>query len=177
MTSSYEGLQILAEIVGRSFEVAAIVAGGWWFLYTTQFKPRIQFDLECNFFQLPSVPKAYLVEVSFVFENKGFVEHRLYDLSLSIHGLSPKLISDPTSPDCRAFRATLYEKRVIVPTRYKWYFVRPGVRQVITHQVVLAEPGPVIQVTAGFSYKKRAEWPHTARRVFPLDPKAIWHKG
>jgi len=62
-----------------------------------------------------------------------------------------------------------------VPARYKCYFVRPGVRQVITHQFILTDPGPLIQVTAGFSYKKRAAWPHTARRIFSVDPEASSH--
>jgi hypothetical protein len=29
--------------------LGAGLAGAWWFLYTTQFKPRLQFDLGCRF--------------------------------------------------------------------------------------------------------------------------------
>ena len=64
---------------------------------------RIQFDLECHFFRMQSEVEVYLAEVVFVFENKGFVEHRLYDLSLSVHGLSPTLLSDSTARTGRAF--------------------------------------------------------------------------
>ena len=65
------------------FEIGGFVAAAWWFLYTTQFKPRIQFDVGCEVRGLGS--GLYLLEVLFMFENKGFVEHRLYDLSLSVH--------------------------------------------------------------------------------------------
>jgi len=54
-------------------------------------------------------------------------------------------------PFGRAFDIALLHRQIIVPPQYKWYFVRPGVRQAITHQVVLDAPGPLIQVTAGFS--------------------------
>ena len=70
--------------------------------------------------------EVYLAEVVFVFENKGFVEHRLYDLSLSVHGLSPTLLSDSTARTGRAFNVKLYPRQVIVLARYKWYFVRPA---------------------------------------------------
>ena len=148
----------------------AIVAAGWWFLYTTQFKPRVQFDIECRFYPLDSLSQRYVAEVTFVFENKGFVEHRLYDLSLSLHGLRGKSSSSASADSGRTFDVSLFPRQIIIPPKYSWYFVRPGVRQAITHQVILDSPGPLVQVTAGFSYQKKSEWPHTARRVFAVSP-------
>jgi hypothetical protein len=145
-----------------------MAGAGWWFLYTTQFKPRVQFDIDCRTTLLH--PGVHLVEVLLVFENKGFVEHRLYDLSLSIHGLSREAGEVDPGPRSsgRVFDERLFPRTVIVPPRYSWYFIRPGVRQVITHEVLLRTAAPMIEIIAGFSYNRRAEWPHTARRVFTL---------
>jgi hypothetical protein len=171
-------LKTSAEFAVHVLEALAIAASAWWFLYTTQFKPRVQFDLECRFFPLPSADEAYLVEVAFVFENKGFVEHRIYDLSLSIHGLSTKILSpDGLARDPYAFDVVLFPRQSMVPERYEWYFVRPGVRQVITHEVVLTKPGPMVELTAGFTYHRRAGEPHTAQRVFLVDPMLTSSRG
>jgi len=163
----------LIESVAQILGSIAILTGGWWFLYTTQFKPRVQFDLDCHLLPLGSGGRAYLAEVFFIFENKGFVEHRLYDLSLSIHGLSDATSTgQPPAESTRLFNRRLFPRQVIVPPNYKWYFVRPGVRQIITYQALLSEPGPFIQVMSGFTYRERSKWPHTARRVFSVSSKA-----
>jgi hypothetical protein len=166
--SDYGSVKGTFEVVRSGLEALAILAGGWWFLYTTQFKPRIQFDVDCRCFLLDPNQQTYLAEVFFIFENKGFVEHRLYDLSLSVHGLSPVLTPESDKP----FSRKLFPRTMIVPARYKWYFVRPGVRQVITHELVIKDPGPLIEIISGFSYEKRADWPHTVRRIFPVLPIA-----
>lgn len=147
---------------------AAVIGAGWWFLRTTRAKPRIQFDLECRVFPLDPETDTHLVEIAFVFSNTGFVEHRLYDLSVSVHGLP----TGGQDKGTRTFSRRLLPRTGIVPPQYQWYFVRPGVRQVITHTVVLHRPGPLIQVTAGFSYRKREDWPHTARRVFEVGSRS-----
>lgn len=155
------------EVLARASEILGLLAAGWWFLYTTQFKPRIQFDLACEIRSIG--PDMYLLEVLFAFENKGFVEHRIYDLSLSVHGIDADSIGRISSkPGTRTFARRLFPKTSIVPRKYRWYFVRPGVRQLITHQLVLEKPGPFVEVTAGFTYHRRSEWPHTARRVFEV---------
>ena len=61
------------EFLARASEILGLLAAGWWFLYTPQFKPRIQFDLECEIRSIGS--DMYLLGVLFAFENKGFVEH------------------------------------------------------------------------------------------------------
>jgi hypothetical protein len=157
-----------AELIANAFESVALLAAGWWFLYTTQFKPRIQFDIDCSITRL--TVRAYLLEILLIFENKGFVEHRVYDLSLSVHALPVESVDGYHVPTKgRIFPTRLVPITVIVPEDYGFYFVRPGVRQVITHHVIVTNPGPIIEVTAGFTYHKRSDWPHTARRVFSVD--------
>lgn len=157
-----------AELASHLFTCLAALGAAWWFLYTTQFKPRIQFDLECRFFSLEPNGKRQIAEISFVFKNTGFVEHRIYDLSVSVRGLSPASDIPVDGNDSQIFSTSLFRRQMIVPADLRWYFVRPGVQQVITHQVVLVDPGSLIQVTAGFSYERRAAWPHTVRRIFSV---------
>lgn len=163
MVADCVSVKCVADVVYTLMGALAILGGGVWFLYTTQFKPRVQFDLDCRVFPLNAADDSYLVEVWFIFENQGFVEHRLYDLSLSIHGLQPG-----SSTTGRKFLRTLSPREVVVPRRYNWYFVRPGVHQVVRHYVVLEAPGPLLELTAGFNYRRESDWPHTARRVFSL---------
>lgn len=154
------------EIFKTTLEAVGIVCAGWWFLYTTQFKPRIQFDIECRALPLDVDKAIFLAEIALVFENKGFVEHRIHDLSLSVHGLSEDKSLD--SAESAAFTKCLFPRQIIVPKQYQWYFVRPGVRQTITHAVLLHQPGRVIRVTAAFNYSRNSAWPHTARRFFSI---------
>jgi len=171
MTVGCSDLRCWIELLGRASEIAGLLAAGWWFLYTTQFKPRIQFDLGCEIKRLGA--DTYLIEVLFMCENKGFVEHRIYDLSLSVQGTTADSIDKArTEHGSHIFSRQLFPKTTIVPQKYGWYFVRPGVRQLITHQLVLESPGPFIEVTAGFTYRKRSAWPHTARRVFAVGTSA-----
>src|ERR1700690_3003260 len=118
-------------------EACAVLAAAWWFLRQSQVQQRIQFDVACDFKYCNTL--GVLAEIRFEFDNKGFVEHRLYDLTLSVHGLTA--VGDNTLPAGPLFERRLFPKATIVPPAYKYYFVRPGVHQVITHSVFLRDPG------------------------------------
>ncbi len=147
--------------------LGAGLAGAWWFLYTTQSKPRLQFDLGCRF--IARSEKERLAELQFIVENKGFVEHRLYDLSVSVHGLVREAgpANDP-GPSGTDFPIRLFPKTSIVAPQIGYYFVRPGVRQVITRVIHVPSSVSAIRVTAGFLYERDREYPHTARRIFEV---------
>jgi hypothetical protein len=155
------------EVAKNMVEMAAVIAGGVWFIRQNQRKQRIQFDLECDFFHHASRP--LIAEIRFVFENRGYVEHRLFDLTVSVQGLDENWSAEGHRE--KPFTKSLVAKVGIVPRKYGYFFVRPGVRQVITHQLVLpSNVLPIIQVTAGFNYTKDGQYPHTARRVFKVPP-------
>jgi hypothetical protein len=147
--------------------VAAIIAGALWFVYTSKFKRRIQFDLDCLVFRLRSNPELVIAEIQFIFHNTGFVEHRIHNLFLSIHALKSEkiFIEDGTTHELK-FKKCLFPLTSVRPAVFKHYFVRPGVRQLITHIVRLDSPGSIIRVTASFDYDRKGKKTHTARRIF-----------
>jgi hypothetical protein len=156
---------ILSDVIS----VLAIGAAAWWFLTTTKFKPRIQFDLDCNFLPLKENEDYFISELQFIFENKGFVEHRLYRLTVSVHALeSEESLSEKEVTKELLFKKRLLSEVSLVPRKYGFYFVRPGVRQIITHTIKVPKSVSIIRVTAGFDYESSGKYPHTSRKVFKV---------
>jgi hypothetical protein len=163
-----ESFKEWVEVIAGLASTSAILAGAWWFLVTTQHKPRIQFDLGCRFFHVPGHSEWLLAEVQCIFENKGFVEHRIYDLTVSLHTIDPTdRLAPPSGIPELSFKRRLLPKTPLVPPQTGYYFVRPGVRQLITHTVTLPSNVEIVRVTAGFSYKQTRD-PHTARTILPV---------
>jgi hypothetical protein len=164
-----EEIKTWISTVSDAVSILAIGAAALWFLTTTKFKPRIQFDLDCNFLPINENNDSLIAELQFIFENKGFVEHRLYNLNVSVHTLQ----SDNDLPVKPVTKELLFNRQLlprvsIVRKAYNFYFVRPGTRQVITHIMVFPKSISVIRVTASFDYGDSRRWPHTARRVFKV---------
>lgn len=66
------------------------------------------------------------------------------------------------------FPTRILAKTQLIPQHYGYYFVRPGVRQVITHTIEVPATVSAIRVTAGFDYHRDDRFPHTTRRVFQV---------
>jgi hypothetical protein len=156
----------IAEIGSHIASIVAIAAAGWWFIYTTQFKPRIQFDVDCKFVSLQN-SEQLIAEIQFIFENKGFVEHRLWNLNVSVDALkSGRNLKIKEGTHELIFDEKVMSKVQLVPKEYEYYFVRPGVKQVITHTIEVSSSISAIRITASFDYNRNKDYPHTARRVF-----------
>jgi hypothetical protein len=164
-------IKTIVEIVNGVAAILAILAAGGWFLYTSQFKQRIQFDVELRALRLQSNPSHTVIELAFTFENKGFVEHRLWNLNASLHSLEDEsaLTAKPENRELQ-FTKRLLPSTQLVPKKYGYFFVRPGVRQIITHILAIPADCSVVRVTASFDYRKNGRWPHTIRRVFLVPP-------
>ena len=145
----------IAETGSHVASVLAIAGGAWWFIYTTQFKPRVQFDVDCRFSRLRHNSERLIAEIQLVFENKGFVEHRLWNLNVSVHALESEqsLVSKETTRELK-FAKRLLPRVQLVPKKYGYYFVRPGVRQVISHIIDIPEYSSAICLTASFEYNQ-----------------------
>jgi hypothetical protein len=110
-----------------------------------------------------------IAELQFIFENQGFVEHRLWNLNVSVHALDAEdtLTAHKKTGEIEFSRRVL-PKTQLVPRRYMYYFVRPGVRQVITHTIKIPSAISLIRVTSSFDYHRDDRYPHTICRVFQL---------
>lgn len=168
LESTFEWLKTTVQFLSSLASLAALVAAAFWFRRTNKAKQRIQFDLDCRILTLRTNPAAKVAEIQFCFENKGFVEHRIYDLTVSVHGIeSEQALTVKEVTGELEFHKRLLKRKQLVPPVSTYYFIRPGVRQVITHIVPIDAADSLIRVTAGFKYKERGAYPHTSRRVFP----------
>ncbi|MDJ0701540.1 MAG: hypothetical protein QNJ07_16970, partial [Woeseiaceae bacterium] len=149
--------------------IAAIGGAAFWFFYTAKMKPRVQFDVDCRFMNVAGEPHSRLAEIQLVFKNTGFVEHRLWNVTVSVHALGNEAglgeVSDRGEAD---FARRILPKTQLVPDKYRYFFVRPGVQQIITHIIGVPDDVSAIRVTAGFDYNRDDKFPHTAQRLFEV---------
>jgi hypothetical protein len=151
------------------FEIGTILFASAWFLITAQFHQRIAFDIDCKFASV--IGKERLVEIQFLFENKGFVEHRLWNLQCSVDTIDPAAeIVRKSGTEEVVFPKKLLAVMNLVPDYYGYYFIRPGIRQIFTHIIAIPAKSPVIRVTSCFFYNKMCKDndKHTMRRIFDL---------
>jgi hypothetical protein len=163
-----EALKNWVQVASSLGSILALGAAAFWFFRTSKAKQRIQFDLACNVYPLATNLAQKVAEIQFCFENKGFVEHRIYNLTVSVHALdSEQQLHTKDETGELEFQKRILPRKQLIPPFGEYYFIRPGIRQVITHIVPIEAGDSLIRVTAGFHYVERGAIPHTARRVFP----------
>jgi hypothetical protein len=162
----------VAATVQTVIQSAAIAAALLWFVVTAAFAPRIQFDVDVGFTRIET--NEIVAELRFIFENKGFVEHRIYRLKASVHRLGDRLEMKPgTAIERLALGERLFPREEsgdssLIPKDFQYYFVRPGVRQMITHVVLLPADAKFVTVRSSFWYDRRGLTPHSTHRVFSV---------
>ena len=167
LESSLDPIKSWVQVASSVASILALAAAAFWFFRTSKAKQRIQFDLDCRVYPLANNPGQKVAEIQFCFENKGFVEHRIYDLTVSVHALSDEQNLETREKTGELqFRRRILERKQLNPRIGNFYFIRPGIRQVVTHIVPIDARDSLIRVTAGFFYVERGANPHTARRVF-----------
>ncbi len=163
-----ETIKSSLQIASSLGSILALGAAAFWFFRTSKAKQRIQFDVDCKVYPLASNLNQKVAEIQFCFENKGFVEHRIYNLTVSVHALDSEVslhTKDATGE--LEFQRRILARKQLIPPFGEYYFIRPGIRQVITHIMPIDARDSLIRITAGFHYVERGAIPHTARRVFP----------
>jgi hypothetical protein len=165
---SLEPFKSWTQVASSVGSILALGAAAFWFFRTSKAKQRIQFDLDCKIYPVTGNLDQKVAEIQFCFENKGFVEHRIYNLTFSVHALATVrgLDSKEKTGELR-FQRRIMARTELPPPVGKYYFIRPGIRQVVTHIMPIDARDCLIRVTAGFYYVERGAYPHTARRVFP----------
>ncbi|MCD4720219.1 MAG: hypothetical protein K8S13_10230 [Desulfobacula sp.] len=131
----------------------SIICAGIWFFITNKYKQRIQFDIESNFIRIND--EESICEIQLIIENKGFLEYKIYDLALSVKGL-PVCTNGDVKKDLDFTSSIFKTKRIVNSPNY--YFVRPGVKQIIVHNVKVHHNIRAINVLGGFTYKYNKKW-------------------
>lgn len=135
---------------------------------------KIQFDIDCKIYC--KADKGMILEVLFVISNQGNTEHRIWNtepyedryrgLQLLIQGLEEGANFPSVGSNGRVkFTNTLCKVNVMSP-KLKYIFIRPNVRQTISHVVHIEEDQipDLLQIGGRFYYDKST--PHMASRVF-----------
>lgn len=152
--------------------IVGLLSAGIWFYWTQKFKPRVEFNIDCEFFFPREASGDVIAEIRLIFNNNGHVQQTLRKLELSIHGLldQQNIEIKPNTNDV-VFNERILPRQSIVPNNW-YYWIRPGVNQTITKIVKVNKKHSVIRATAGFSYSGLIRSKHTARRVFQV-PKYV----
>ena len=129
--------------------------------------PRIEFDIKCKFWgtQLNSYLTCFIVTAN----NKGNVEHKFTEIRLRVRGIkfNEPLTEFKEYPPMVNFPEKIMEGVNIVPTKFGYFFVRPGINQSFNYASQIPSNIRFIIVRATFKYESTNEL-HTAQRVFEV---------
>jgi hypothetical protein len=130
-------------------------------------EPHIEFTLDAAFYG--PVGDVYLVEFVIHAHNKSLVRHEFERIELRVRGLTadeqPTLFDDESREHRLVFPEKLFETDVM-PGRWNYLFVEPGVKQAITF--VTTVPVAYAYVLANAAFRYDAHTPHTIERMFPV---------
>jgi hypothetical protein len=133
-------------------------------------RPRIEFDIECKFIAVKN--GECVAEIVVSANNKGMVRFTFPEIRLRARGLKEKSnlnywVKDDKQQGVRLeFPEKIFTENII-PPKYKYYFVEPGVRQPITYITKIPKDIKVLSLHASFRYRFRREI-HTSEKVFEV---------
>ncbi len=137
------------------------------FLREDPLRPRIQFDVECEFWGPQD--GAYLASLTIHAENKGNVEHRFETISLKVSGIekNEQLTGDHFDGQIVEFPRAIVEIKNLVPITDEYYFVRPGINQAFNYALNIPGDIKFIKINAQFTYEKGGD-PHYAQKIYEV---------
>lgn len=129
--------------------------------------PRIEFDVKCKFFGPQQ--NAYLSSFDVTAYNKGNVEHNFEEIRLKIRGIkTDEALTEFKEHAPRVeFPVEIVKGINIVPSKYKYFFVRPGVNQTFNFTTHVGANIRFILVRATFKYRSSNEV-HSIEKTFEV---------
>ncbi len=149
----------------------SVVLAGAIFTYYKFFREgahnqRIEFDLE--YVDLGINNNDRIIEVGIIAINKGNVEQKFDKISLKIRGmLKDKKLCEIENHEPRLKFPEEVADISVIPKKYNYYFVRPGVIQRFPVVIKLPANWSHLHTRSTFKYLKTNEL-HTAERSFRL---------
>jgi hypothetical protein len=130
--------------------------------------PRIEFSIKCNVYGPEK--DNYLSEFLLIIRNRGDIQHKFKKIVLRVRGIeSGRPLSYWECYEPRlSFPAKVLDNVNIIPTGYDYFFVEPGVEQVLTYVTKIPSSIKYVQAHALFEYDELTS--HTSERVFQIEP-------
>ena len=130
--------------------------------------PRIEFSIECNVYGPEN--GDYLTEFLLIIRNRGDIQHKFKKIVLRVRGIeSGKHLCYWEGYEPRlSFPARVLDNVNVIPEGYNYFFVEPGVVQVLTYVTKIPSSIKYVQAFALFEYDEHT--PHTTERVFQMEP-------
>ncbi|MDR8392238.1 hypothetical protein NC796_13880 [Aliifodinibius sp. S!AR15-10] len=167
------------EMILGTLQTLVVVVGAIWtywrFFHEGAHKPRIEFDLECDFHG----PQQgyYIVAFRLQAINQGRIEHQFDGITLRIRGIaSDEGINEWQGREPLAYFPHKKFEENIIPERMKYFFVRPGVQQRFSYVTRVPATWSILLAQAEFKYKESREL-HTAERAFTVTTPDIDSKS
>lgn len=129
-------------------------------------EPHIEFGINCQVHG--QMGEDYLVEFILTAYNRGLVRWQIETLVLRVRGIEKDdpLVFWPGREPRLQFPVKLIDGACVIPPKYSFFFVEPGVRQIVTY--VTKIPSRVDCIVAHLTFSYDPATPHTAERVFRL---------
>ena len=150
-------------------QLFVVVTGAAWaylrFFREGQHAPRIDFDVTCEFFgpQNDSRVAAFTIYA----HNKGNIEQKFVRISLRLLGIRLNDTLD-LREDLRLNFPHSLAKAEVIPEKFGYYFVRPGVNQQISFTTIIPADIRFVLARAAFKYEDSNDL-HTTEKVFDIE--------
>jgi hypothetical protein len=138
----------IAQILANLTTVGAAAAAAWWFFFSGRVSRRVEFNVDLDVFESGD-PKRRILQVTFLLDNKGFVEHQCYTLAFEVVEMRSDGTSASASDQSEGF---VFRSGNVVERDAQYYYVRPGVCQRIVHTVSVPAEVELAKVRAFFTY-------------------------
>lgn len=130
-----------------------------------RYQPHIEFKIDCQFFG--SRENQFLINFLLIADNRGHVLHRFPKIKLRVRGIKNE---EPFEYwEGREPRARFPHKILdvdVVPPKYNFIFVEPGVAQRINYPSIVSADYSFLVARAEFHYDKFT--PHSVEDVFTV---------
>ena len=156
----------------NALQALGIVVGAIWAFYRFRielpWKPRIEFDIDTTF--LGSQENGYVASIDFRAANKGTVNHTITKMEIRIRGIKNGAVF--TKMGKNQYEKVEFPEKIVsvdnlIPTKYRYYFVRPNINQTFHYYTVIPNDIRFIIVWAAFKYEGSKEL-HTAEKIFEV---------
>jgi hypothetical protein len=189
------GVKIIALMIGATWAIYKINE-------YREFKNWIQLDLDANVFKLarPEETRArtwnkqgdpidlaltkhtHAVEILLRFANKGKTRVRIFNIQAAINTMRPPDQAEFDEGDGHLHLTRIHTSGNLVPIfqvagkpdeEASFYYIEPGVEQIISHLCLVSEPRELLQVFAMFSLEQRRLFPKRMRDPQGLYPHTV----